>query len=111
HGYRKPEDCVRSILTLALVLIAIWIVAKIVFGLVGFMVHVLLCVGAVLFIIWLWRLLTGRNGTTDTTPRHSTSYGSPAVAASPAASGPCAPGGAAALAARQRTPPPPGPDR
>jgi hypothetical protein len=45
---------VRSILTLALVLIAIWIVAKIVFGLVGF--------------IWLWRLLTGRNGTTDTTP-------------------------------------------
>jgi hypothetical protein len=59
---------VRSILTLALVLIAIWIVAKIVFGLVGFMVHVLLFVGAVLFIIWLWRLLTGRNGTTDTTP-------------------------------------------
>ena len=45
----------RSILTLALVLIAIWIVAKIVFGLVGFMVHVLLFVGAVLFIIWLWR--------------------------------------------------------
>ncbi|HEU5207997.1 MAG TPA: hypothetical protein VFU06_01195 [Longimicrobiales bacterium] len=57
-----------SILTLALVLIALWVVAKIVFGVMGFLVHVLLLIGAVLFIVWIWRKMTGHGSTTDTTP-------------------------------------------
>ena len=50
-----------SILTIALVLLAIWVIANVVFGVVGFVVHLLLVVGAVLFLVWLFRKMTGRD--------------------------------------------------
>jgi len=50
-----------SILTLALVLLALWVVVNVVFGVVNFFVHVLLLVGAVLFLVWLFRKVTGRD--------------------------------------------------
>ncbi len=50
-----------SILTLALVLLALWVVVNVVFGVVNFLVHVLLLVGAVLFLVWLFRKVTGRD--------------------------------------------------
>lgn len=57
----ETEDDMGSLLTLALVLLALWVVVNIVFGVVNFLVHVLLLVGAVLFLVWLFRKVTGRD--------------------------------------------------
>jgi len=58
-----------SILTLAVVLLLIWIVVSLFFEVAGFLVNLILIIGAILFVVWMFRKLTGSDtGPTDTTP-------------------------------------------
>ncbi|MHB1169562.1 MAG: hypothetical protein ACYC28_09820 [Longimicrobiales bacterium] len=58
-----------TLLTLAVVLLVLWIVVTVFFELAGLLVNLLLLIGAVMFVAWLWKKLTGRDSTepTDTT--------------------------------------------
>ena len=58
-----------TLLTLAVVLLVLWIVVTVFFEVAGLLVNLLLLIGAVMFVVWLWKKLTGRNSTepTDTT--------------------------------------------
>ncbi len=58
-----------TLLTLAVVLLVLWIVVTVFFEVAGLLVNLLLLIGAVMFIAWLWKKLTGRDSTepTDTT--------------------------------------------
>lgn len=58
-----------TLLTLAVVLLVLWIVVTVFFEVAGLLVNLLLLIGAVMFVAWLWKKLTGRDSTepTDTT--------------------------------------------
>lgn len=55
---------------MALLLVGLWVVVSLVFKVAGLLVHLLLLIGALLFVVWAWKKLTGRTsvGPTDTTP-------------------------------------------
>ncbi len=60
-----------TLLTLALLLVGLWLVVSLVFKVAGLLVHLLLLIGALLFVVWAWKKLTDRGapaGPTDTTP-------------------------------------------
>lgn len=58
----------NTLLMLGLLLVGAWVVINLVFGVVGLLVHLLLLIGAVLFVVWAWKKLTGRENRIDTRP-------------------------------------------
>lgn len=69
-GTPSTEDNVGTLLMMALLLVGLWVVVSLVFKVAGLLVHLLLLIGALLFVVWAWKKLTGRTsvGPTDTTP-------------------------------------------
>ena len=57
-----------TLLTLAVVLLVLWIVVTVFFEVAGLLVNLLLIIGAVMFVAWLWKKLTGRDSTEPTDP-------------------------------------------
>ncbi len=53
---------------LGLLLVGAWVVITLVFEVVGLLVHLLLLIGAVLFVVWAWKKVTGAGDHPDSTP-------------------------------------------
>jgi hypothetical protein len=51
----------RSLLYIAVLLIIIWVVARVIAGVAGALLNILWIVALVMLVIWLFGLLTGRN--------------------------------------------------
>lgn len=51
----------RALLPIAILLVVIWIVARVVGWVAGAMLNILWIVALVLFVIWLFGMLTGRS--------------------------------------------------
>ena len=56
----------RALLGIAILLIVIWIIARVVGFLAGALLNLLWIIALVLFVIWLIGLITGRNRSTGT---------------------------------------------
>jgi hypothetical protein len=55
------EAGMRSLLYIAILLVVIWIVARVIAGVASVLLNILWIVALVMLVIWLFGLVTGRN--------------------------------------------------
>lgn len=58
----------NTLLMLGLLLVGAWVVITLVFKVVGLLVHLLLLIGAILFVVWAWQKIRGADRTPPSTP-------------------------------------------
>jgi hypothetical protein len=57
----------RHLIWIAIALVVIWIVARLIAGIAGLLLNLLWIVAIIAFVVWLWGVLTGKSGRSDTT--------------------------------------------
>lgn len=50
----------RNLIWIAVALVVIWVVARVIAGIAGMMLNLLWIVAIIVFVVWLWGVLTGK---------------------------------------------------
>jgi hypothetical protein len=51
----------RHLIWIALLLVIIWVIARVVAGIAGALLNILWIIAIIVFVVWLFNVLTGRN--------------------------------------------------
>ena len=51
----------RHLIWIALLLVVIWVIARVIAGIAGALLNILWIVAIIVFVVWLFNVLTGRN--------------------------------------------------
>lgn len=51
----------RHLIWLALLLVVIWVIARVIAGIAGALLNILWIIAIIVFVVWLFNVLTGRN--------------------------------------------------
>jgi hypothetical protein len=51
----------RHLIWIALLLVIIWVIARVIAGIAGALLNILWIVAIIVFVVWLFNVLTGRN--------------------------------------------------
>lgn len=54
----------RHLIWIAVLLVVIWVIARLIAGIAGALLNLLWIVAIIVFVVWLFGLLTGRRGST-----------------------------------------------
>jgi hypothetical protein len=55
---------VRHLIWIAIVLVVIWVIARLIAGIAGALLNLLWIVAIIVFVVWLWGVITGSKGGT-----------------------------------------------
>jgi len=51
----------RHLIWIALLLVIIWVIARVIAGIAGALLNILWIIAIIVFVVWLFNVLTGRN--------------------------------------------------